>query len=92
MVINSEKNQSPRINKLETRDDNKENEFKFGKVETNVKNHEILVTELNKLCEEEKNIRNKLFTHSLKVCFKLFYYYINLNLCTYYPHKILGRF
>ncbi|XP_025422490.1 centrosomal protein of 295 kDa-like [Sipha flava] len=69
MVINSEENKLVNLQQLATHDDNKENEqdkCKLTKLETDVKNYEILVTELNKLSAEEQNIRNKIFTNNWK--------------------------
>jgi len=52
-----------------TKYDDKENEFKLPKLETNWENYETLVKKLNKLSADEQNIRNKLITHSSEVCF-----------------------
>lgn len=72
MVINSEENKLANLQKLAVHDDYKENvqnNCKLTKLETDVKNYETLVTELNKLSAEEQNMRNKLFTHNWKVSF-----------------------
>lgn len=70
MVINSKENHISHFHE-NIDDENKENNQnipKFKKLETEVKNYETLVIELNKLSAEEQNIRNKLLTSNWKVC------------------------
>lgn len=70
MVINSKENNISNFSKLATNNENKENYQnvpKFKKLETEMKNYETLVVELNKLSIEEQNAGKKLFTHN-KVC------------------------
>lgn len=68
MVINS-KDKITKPQQSSTYDNDKENESKFSKFETDVKSYESLVLELKKLSAEELNIRNKLFPYNLKVYF-----------------------
>jgi hypothetical protein len=92
MVINSEENKLVNLQQLATHDDNKENEqdkCKLTKLETDVKNYEILVTELNKLSAEEQNIRNKIFTNNWKVCFDFEFVYI-ISIIVFYMLKCSG--
>lgn len=72
MVINPEQDKMPYINKSTSNDDNKENKPKFKKIETNLKDYELLLAELNKLSAEEQNIKNNLLTHSRKVFLVLY--------------------
>lgn len=70
MVINSKENNITNFPKLATNNENKENYQnvpKFKKLETEMKNYETLVVELNKLSIEEQNAGKKLFTRN-KVC------------------------
>lgn len=72
MVINPEQDNMPQFNKSTSNDDNKENEPKFKKIETNLKDYESLLIELNKLSAEEQKIKNDLFAYSKKVCLVLY--------------------
>jgi len=71
VVFNSKENHisNQYLHQPTTCDIDKENEYKFPKLETDVNNYETLVKELNKLSADEQNIRNKLFTHNWEVCF-----------------------
>lgn len=72
MVINPEQDKMPHINKSTLNDDNKENKPTFKKIETNLKDYESLLAELNTLSTEEQKIKNNLFAYSKKVCLVIY--------------------
>lgn len=93
MVLNSKEKHVPNQYPCRsiTCDDDKENEFKFLKLDTDMKSYETLVKELNKLSADEENIRNKLF--DWKVCFYIYYIFVYINLNVFiWCVKILRMF
>lgn len=76
MVIDSNVNKISKFSEPMSNDDDKENVSEFTKLETDIKNYETLVLELNKLSAEEQKIRDNLSTKNWKVYIVKYFFFL----------------